>query len=263
MSDAKRTESETFQSNPKQGLLASLGQIAQEKALGVALIGSIVAFYAYSQQMATGNFVNWFVTAVIANFVISAITVFPSRHSGCSRIAALKGKRAWFDRTILIRFVTTPIALGSSVVLAIWSFCNAKQEQMPGDIGTVLVLVLVTTMGIKLAAEMYLLSWTGVIHENQSGEAHERSAKLLIGRYSRWTTCYYVLASLGGIIMPLGTQILASGAKNIPSAANPGPSLVLALAAVACLVPAEIIARWLYYRITNSVVSSPVVSGEA
>lgn len=252
MNEAINTETNSANNELPCGLLTSIGQIAQEKAVGVALFGAAVTLFARSQAMAVGSLDRLLASAVVVNFLIYAICLYPSRHFGCCRRSALRGERAWTDRSVLIRYITAPISLGACVVLAIWTYVNAKQGLMPGDVGTVLVLILVTAMAIKLATEMYLLSWMGGEHTDDSGLAHERSAKLLIGRYSRWTTLRYVLGSLGGIILPLGTQILASGAKNIPSAAIPGPSLTLACAAVLCLVPGEIIARWLFYRVTDS-----------
>lgn len=258
MNEAITTKTNPSANKTSCGLLTTLGQIAQEKALGVALFGAGVTLYARSQGMVVGNLDTLLVGSVVVNFVIYALCLFPSRHFGCCRRSALRGERAWSDRSILIRYITAPIGLGACVVLAIWTYVNYQQGKMPGDVGTVLVLILVTAMAAKLATEMYLLSWTGVITTDDSGASHQRSAKMLIEEYSRWTTLRYLLGALGGIILPLGTQILASGAKNIPSASIPGPSLTLACAAVVCLVPGEIIARWLFYRVTKPVNSTEV-----
>ncbi len=229
------------------GLIASIGQVAQEKAIGTAVIGLIVMGFASLPSKAAA----WYAGGVVASAIVYFICSLTVGRVGKSRVAALLGGRSWNDRTVLIQFVVTPLATGAAMMLAIWTFCRALQGQMPGDVGSVLVLVLTGSMAAKLAAETYLFSWIGTSPTDANGEAHLRSAQLLAGEFSRLTTIRFTLGILGGIIMPLGAQILASGAKNIPASAITAPSVILSVAALVCLIPGEMLGRSLYYRVTR------------
>ena len=229
------------------GPIACIGQVAQEKAVGTAIAGLIVmAFASFPPKAAS-----WYAGGILASAIVYFLCLLTCGRIGKSRIAALLGGRAWCDRTVLIQFIVTPIATGAAMMLAIWTLCRALQGQMPGDVGSVLVLVLAGSMAAKLAAETYLFSWIGTSPSDASSEAHLKSAQLLVGKYARLTTIRFTLGILGGIIMPLGAQILASGAKNIPASALTAPSVILSLAALICLVPGEMLGRWLFYRITR------------
>lgn len=240
---------QTEQSDPlgPDGLVASIGQVAQEKTIGTAYVGLGVLLFAVLPQ----KLVTWYAASIVLSVLVYLVCLLTAGRISRSRIAALLGKRAWYDRTVLIQFVATPFATGAAMMLAIWTLCRALQGQMPGDVGSVLVLLLTGSMAAKLAAETYLFSWIGTSPTDASGEAHLKSAQLLAGKFSRLTTIRFTLGILGGIIMPLGAQILASGAKNIPASALTAPSVMLSIAALVCLIPGEILGRSLYYRVTR------------
>ncbi|TWT48566.1 hypothetical protein [Botrimarina hoheduenensis] len=144
---------------------------------------------------------------------------------------------------IAVRRWATPVALGLGIGLTAYTFWRATLGEKAGGVGSVLVLLLVATMGLKLAAETVLFSSLG-------GDATPRqaAARALIGPLSRWTTLRYVLGCFGGVILPLGAQILMAGAKNIPPVLDPTAPAVLVGVSLACLVPAELLERWLWRR---------------
>ncbi len=229
------------------GPIAAMGQVVQEKSIGLAFIGLAVMIFAGFPEWAAA----FYATGVVASALVYLICLLAIGRIGKSRVGALLGTRSWFDRTVLIQFIATPIALGAAKMLAIWNLCRAWQGEMPGDVGSLLVLTLTIAMAAKLAAETYLFSWLGTSSDDPSGEAHIRSAQLLSGDYAKLTMARFTLGILGGIIMPLGSQILASGAKNIPATVMSTPSVILAVGSLVCLVPGEILSRWLYYRVTR------------
>lgn len=142
-----------------------------------------------------------------------------------------------------IRRRSAPVAICAVSVLAAWSLFWAVQGEKPGPLGGLLVLTIVSAMGLKLAAETYLFSFLG-----GDPTPNQALAKQLIGPLSGATTTRFLLGAFGGVILPLGAQLLAVGAKNIPPVVNPMPAAIAACLAAACLIPGELLAKRLYRR---------------
>lgn len=140
-----------------------------------------------------------------------------------------------------VRRRATPVAVVAVVALAAWSVFRAASGAKPGGVGSLLVLAVFVPMALKLAAETYVFSFLG-------GDPSPRQAiaQRLIGPLAGRTTLRFTLAALGGVIFPLGSQILAAGAKQIQPATDPTVPAVAACLAAACLVPGEILAKRLY-----------------
>ncbi|TWT95983.1 hypothetical protein Pla108_30610 [Botrimarina colliarenosi] len=156
----------------------------------------------------------------------------------------------WWGLDAALRRAATPFALGGGVALVIWSLARASVAAKLGGAGSLLVLLVVIAMAIKFVAETYLYAQIG-------GEASPRqtSAQQLVGPLAGWSKLRYVLGTFGGVILPLGAQLLAGGAKNIPAVVDAGPPAVLAVAALVCLVPGELLERWLFWRTGGATIS--------
>lgn len=153
------------------------------------------------------------------------------------------GADAWWGFDAAVRRVATPLSLGGSAALVVWACQRAAYGAKLGGYGSLLVLLVVVATGAKLVAETYLYA-----HLGGDESPRQASAERLNGTLSSWAKARYALGGLGGIVLPLGAQILAGGAKNIPAVADAGPPAVLAAAAFACLLPGELIERWLFRR---------------
>lgn len=148
----------------------------------------------------------------------------------------------WWGADAVVRQVATPLAIGGCVAFAIWAAYRASVGQKLGDAGSLLVLLTVAATGAKLAAETYLFAQLG-----GDPSPRQASARALIGPLAWLAKTRYALGILGGVILPLGAQILAGGSKNIPAVADAGPPAMLAVAALVCLVPGELLERRLFW----------------
>ncbi|MEN0111534.1 MAG: hypothetical protein AAF805_12510, partial [Planctomycetota bacterium] len=146
----------------------------------------------------------------------------------------------WWGLDAAVRHAGTSIALGASLALCLWAAGRAEVGAKLGGAGSLLVLLLVTAVGAKLVAETYLFAQIG---GDESPRQHD--AKRLTGVWSGWAKTRYLLAALGGVILPLGAQLLAGGSKNIPAVVDAGPPAALAMLSLALLLPGEAIERWL------------------
>jgi hypothetical protein len=153
------------------------------------------------------------------------------------------GRPLWRGGAAFLRQGLTPVVLGGAVALALWGLTRYETGQKLGEFGGLIVLLVAAAGAGKLAAEASVFSSLG-----GDPTPLEGSARLLIGPLVKATAARFALGALGGVILPLGAQILAAGAKNIPPAADPLPSVVAACLAVACLLPAEVLERRLFYR---------------
>lgn len=150
-----------------------------------------------------------------------------------------EGSLAGWDTTLRLRL--RPVAIIAGVALAAYTLWRASAGEKAGDIGSLLVLLLVAVMGVKLAAETMIFSYLG-------GDPTPRQevARAMAGPLSRLATLRYLLGCFGGVIFPLGAQILSAGAKHIPPVLSPTPSAVLVVLTLACLIPGELIERRLW-----------------
>ncbi len=165
-----------------------------------------------------------------------------------------KQKSGWAGFDMLVRRITTPAAISASVLLAVGAVMDAMEGERMGDRGGYMVLIVFFAMALKLLAESYLFSYLG-----SDPSPKQRAAQLMAGPYARLTGLRYGLGALGGIILPLGAQVLAVGSKNIPEAATPWPSAVAACLAVVCLLAGEAVQSRLFYRTAIA----PIDAGEA
>jgi hypothetical protein len=168
-------------------------------------------------------------------------------YSLATRISRLRAETlargGWWGFDAYMLALLTPLALAFGLALAVWAINRAEVGAKLGGHGAILVLVLVTLVGVKLVIETTLYAKIG-------GEPSPRQdyAKRLVGPLSRLTKLRYTLGIFGGIILPLAAQLLAGGAKNIPPTVAAGPSAVMAVAALLCLVPGELLERRLFWR---------------
>lgn len=182
----------------------------------------------------------------VATLVLAALTIALGQMLAAS-VAAARARREergeWWGPDATIRMVATPLALGGAVALAVLAGLRADVGVRLGGIGSLLVLLVVGSVCAKLVAETYLFAQLG-------GEPslRQESAKLLNGRYSLIAKLRYLLGGLGGVVLPLGAQLLSGGAKNIPAVVDAGPPAVLAVCSLVCLLPAEMLERWLFWR---------------
>lgn len=185
-----------------------------------------------------GHFLPAIVLAVLS--VVQVGELIGAAHSAANRRLA-DGR--WWGLDAAVRHVGTPVVLGGGLALAIWALVRASAGAKLGGYGSLLVLLVFVAMIAKLAAETYLFAQLG-------GEPSPRqaSARALIGPWSFWSKLRYFLGAMGGVILPLGAQLLAGGAKNIPAVVDAGPPAVMAAAALVCLVPGELIERWLFWK---------------
>ena len=165
-----------------------------------------------------------------------------------------KQEGGWTGLDMLVRRVTTPAAISASVLLAVGAVMQALEGERMGDRGGYMVLIVFFAMAFKLLAESYLFSYLG-----SDPSPKQRAAQLMATRYARLTGLRYVLGALGGIILPLGAQILAVGSKNIPEAATPWPAAIAACLAVVFLLAGEVVQRRLFYKTAIA----PIASKEA
>lgn len=154
----------------------------------------------------------------------------------------------WWGLDARIRRIATPLGLGGVLALVIWAAMRASVGAKLGGGGSLLVLLVVIATGAKFVAETYLFA-----HLGDEPSPRRTSAQLLNGPLSGWSKARYALGAIGGIILPLGAQILAGGAKNIPAVIDAGPPAVLAGLALACLLPADLIERWLFWNAVGPV----------
>lgn len=163
----------------------------------------------------------------------------------------------WWGLDAAIRHAATPIGLGGCLALVVLATLRADVDARLGGAGSLLVLLVVITTAAKFVAETYLFAQLG-------GDPTPRqfSAQQLIGPMSGWAKLRYTLGAFGGIILPLGAQLLAGGAKNIPPVTDAGPPAVLAVVALALLIPGELIERRLFWRAVGPVDSpAPEAAG--
>lgn len=153
------------------------------------------------------------------------------------------GAGQWWGTDALVRHLATPLAIGAGVTLADWACLRASVGMRLGGYGSLLVLLLLIAVCAKFVAETYLYAQLGA-----EPSQRQASAELLNTRYSLAAKLRYFFGAMGGIILPLGAQLLAGGAKNIPAVTDAGPPAVLAVAALVCLLPAELLERWLFWR---------------
>ena len=148
---------------------------------------------------------------------------------------------AWDGLDASLRRWLTPVAIVSVLALALTAVWRAASGEKLGAVGGLLVLVVVVSTTAKFAAEAYLFSYLG-------GEEspRERSAQRMIGPLSRLTTWRYTLGALGGIVLPLGVQLLSVGARDIRPVTEATLPAVLACMAAFLLVPGELIERRLF-----------------
>lgn len=154
-----------------------------------------------------------------------------------------KQEGGWTGFDMLVRRITTPAVISASVLLAVGAMMQAMKGERMGDSGGYMVLIVFVAMALKLVAESYLFSYLG-----SDPSPKQRAAQLMTTRYARLTGLRYLLGALGGIVLPLGAQILAVGSKNIPEAATQWPSAIAACLAVACLLTGEAVQRRLFYK---------------
>lgn len=182
----------------------------------------------------------------VASLLLAAVTVGAWRLLREGLIAA-RAKRLerddWWGRDAFLRRLATPLALGGCLALVVWAVMRASVGAKLGGGGSLLVLLVVVAIAAKFAAETYLFA-----HLGDEPSLRRTSAQLLNGPLAGWSKLRYTLGAFGGIILPLGAQLLAGGAKNIPAVVDAGPPAVLAGLALACLVPGELIERWLFWR---------------
>ena len=147
----------------------------------------------------------------------------------------------WSGMDATLRRWMTSVALVAAVLLALVAIGGALQGEKLSGFGSLLILVLVAAMAIKFAAEAYQWSYLGA-----EESPREQSARKMIGPLARLTTLRYTLGALGGVVLPLGVQILTAGSKNIRPVADPMIPAVLACVALLLLIPAEITERRLF-----------------
>ncbi len=184
--------------------------------------------------------------ALIGSLLVAAAVVVVVLMIQGRRIAAGNQRLAaglWWGTDAAVRHSATPIALGSCLALVVWAGARASAGAKLGGAGSLLVLLTVSCVGLKLVAETFLYSKIGA-----APSPRQTSAQMMIGELSGWSKARYTLGVLGGIILPLGAQILAGGAKNIPAVVDAGPPAVLAGIALLLLIPGELIERWLFRR---------------
>lgn len=182
----------------------------------------------------------------IASLLLAAVTVGTWRllHEGLSVARTKRLDRAdWWGWDARLRRIATPLALGGCLALVVWAVMRASVGAKLGGGGSLLVLLVVGSIAAKFVAETYLFA-----HLGDEPSPRQQSARLLSGSLSGWSKLRYSLGAFGGIILPLGAQLLAGGAKNIPAVVDAGPPAALASLALACLIPGELIERWLFWR---------------
>lgn len=153
---------------------------------------------------------------------------------------------------VVVRRVATPLALAFGVALVAFTLWKAAGGEKAGGVGSLLVLGLVTTMGVKLAAETVLFASLG-----GDPTPRQEAARAMIGPLSKWSILRYALGCFGGVILPLGAQILSAGAKNIPAVLEPTAPAILVCVSLACLVPGELLERWLWRRGVAEAAAAP------
>ncbi len=149
----------------------------------------------------------------------------------------------WWGWDAYLLELLTVLAIAFGIALAVWAVSRAEVGEKLGGHGAILVLMTVSLVAVKLVIETTLYAKIG-------GEPSPRQeyAKRLIGPLAGWAKLRYALGVFGGVILPLAAQLLAGGAKNIPPTIAAGPSAVLAVLALMCLVPGELLERRLFWR---------------
>lgn len=192
--------------------------------------------------------------ATIASLLLALVTVGAWRLmlAGLGLARAKRLERGdWWGLDATLRRITTSLALGGCLALVVWATMRASVGAKLGGGGALLVLLVVVSIGVKLVAETYLFA-----HLGDEPTPRRTSAEQLNGPLAGWSKLRYALGAFGGIILPLGAQILAGGAKNIPAVVDAGPPAVMAGLALACLLPGELLERWLFWRAVGSNESS-------
>lgn len=182
----------------------------------------------------------------VAITLLGLLTLGAWRLLAEGRVAAANARLAegrWWGADADVRHAMTRLTLGGCAALAVWAALRWSSGQKLGGAGSLLVLLVVVATAAKLVAETYLYAQLG------AGEsARQQSARRLVGPLAGWAKARYALGAFGGVILPLGAQLLAGGGKNIPAVIDAGPPAVLAVMALACLVPGEMLERRLFRR---------------
>ncbi|MGL4514246.1 MAG: hypothetical protein ACRCT8_14245 [Lacipirellulaceae bacterium] len=181
--------------------------------------------------------------AVMTLLRVAAIVAGAAAVRGAINAHAAAARPLWRGVAATLRQGLTPVLLGGTIALVIWAVTRCETGEKLGEFGGLVVLFVASAGAGKLAAEASVFSSLG-------GDVTplERSARLMIGPLVTATATRFALGALGGVILPLGAQILAAGAKNIPPTETATPSVVAACLALACLLPAEVLERRLFYR---------------
>lgn len=165
-----------------------------------------------------------------------------------ARREADRGRRLslgqWWGFDATVRHAATPLVIGGCLAVVVWASMRASVGVRLGGYGALLVLFTLTVMAAKLVAETYLFAQIG-----GDESPRQASAQTLTGRLSGWAKLRYVLGVFGGVILPLGAQMLAGGAKNIPAVTDASAPALVATIALVCLIPGELLERWLFWRV--------------
>ncbi|MEO0529276.1 MAG: hypothetical protein AAF266_01735 [Planctomycetota bacterium] len=184
--------------------------------------------------------------ATVGAIAVAALTVGTWQMMSRRRRADRQRRLAagdWWGLDAAIRHLATPLALGGCLALVVLATLRADVGAKLGGAGSLLVLLVVIAIGAKFVAETYLFAQLG-----GDPKPRQASAQALNGPLSGPTKLRYALGSLGGIVLPLGAQLLAGGAKNIPPVSDAGPPALLAAVSLLLLVPGELLERRLFWR---------------
>lgn len=149
-----------------------------------------------------------------------------------------------FDATL--RRVLTPVAVGAALTLAAVAVARAVGGEMIGLVGSVLVMTVTGAVALKFAAEAYLFS-----HLSAEESPRERAAHRMIEQHGALTKARFALGALGGVVLPLGVQILSAGLKDIQPVNDPVWPAAIACLAAALLLPGEYAERKLWRLTTD------------
>ena len=145
-----------------------------------------------------------------------------------------------FDVTL--REWLTPVAMLAVLGLATVAITQALGGEKIGSFGALLILVVAASVGAKFAAEAYLLSYLGT-----DDSPRERAADRMVSHHSGLMKLRFTLSALGGVVLPLGVQILSAGLKDVRPVSDPLVPAVIACLAAALLIPGEYAERKLWH----------------